>query len=284
MMLLCSSIIWGCTWWPLKQFTAQGISSVDLITVAYGISGLSLSPLLVLQFSQWKKEWRQVLLIFLLGGYANLAFAISMIYGEVVRCMALFYTIPIWGVLGGRLFLGEKIDIQRAIAVAFAIIGAFFILGGMKLFSAPPSWVDLLAISSGFAFSMNNLCFRSAQIAPVGSKVSMMFLGCASFAGLLCLAGIQPFPVIELKSWILPIIFGFVILAATLATQWGVTHLEVGRASVIIVMELITAVITASLFAGENMAPVEWFGGAMILSAALLEAWRYPTACLQPRV
>lgn len=52
------------------------------------------------------------------------------------------------------------------------------------------------------------------------------------------------------------------------------THLEAGRASILIIMELLTAVITAAWWAGETMAPMEWFGGTLILSAAVLEAWR----------
>ncbi|HET8708629.1 MAG TPA: DMT family transporter [Pseudomonadales bacterium] len=273
-LLLCSSVIWGCTWWPFKVFASQGISSIPLIMVAYGLSGLCLFPWVIRQYPQWRTRQTQIGLIFIVGGYANLAFACSMIYGEVIRCMALFYTIPIWGVLGGRLFLGEKIDFQRACAVSMAVVGAFFILGGTKIFSAAPSWVDLLAISAGFAFAMNNLCFRATQSVPLRSKVSIMFLGCAGFASLLLISGVQVFPHVEIKAWLLPITFGFVMLGATLATQWGVTKLEAGRASVIIVMELITSVITATYFAGETMAPLEWFGGAMILSAALLEAWR----------
>lgn len=273
-LLLCASVIWGCAWWPLKEFSAQGIASIPLIMVAYGTSGLFLLPRMLRQYNAWKAQQPLLFLIFLIGGYANLAFAASMIYGEVVRSMALFYTLPIWGVLGGRIFLKEKIDAQRACAVALAVAGAFFLLGGMKIFTTPPSWIDLLAISSGFAFSMNNLCFRATQSVPLSSKVSAMFLGCACFAAILLLSGVQAFPSIAASDWLLPIGFGFVVLTATLGTQWGVTKLEVGRASVLIVMELIVSVLTASVFAGETMAPLEWFGGAMILAAALLEAWR----------
>jgi len=246
--------------------------------MAYGVSGLCLAPWLFKQYSKWRPEAFSLALIFIIGGYANLAFASSMIYGEVVRSMALFYTIPIWGVLGGRIFLKEKIDGQRACAVLLAIIGAFFILGGSKIFATPPTWIDLLAVSSGFAFAMNNLCFRATQTVPLASKVSVMFIGCAMFAGALLAAGIQSFPTLPATQWSLPVLFGFILIAATSATQWGVTKMEAGRASVIIVMELITSVVTASLFAGETLAPLEWFGGAMILTAAVLEGWRTTTA------
>ena len=216
--------------------------------------------------------------IFLLGGTANLAFAYALIHGEVVRVMVLFYLLPVWGVLGGRFFLGEKIDRQRALAVVLALTGAVLILGGPAVLAAPPSWLDLVAIASGFFFAMNNLCFRAAQAAPVPSKVAIMFLGCGLFALALVGAGVQAMPTgIPATTWLLVIAAGLLLLTATAGSQYGVTHLEAGRASVIIIMELVVAVITAAWWAGETLDGIEWIGGALILAAAFLEAWRPAT-------
>ncbi|MDX5334123.1 MAG: DMT family transporter, partial [Gammaproteobacteria bacterium] len=67
---------------------------------------------------------------------------------------------------------------------------------------------------------------------------------------------------------------GIWLMAATAATQWGVTHMEAGRASILIVMELVTAVGSAMLIAGERLEPMEWFGAVLILAATLIEATR----------
>ena len=50
--------------------------------------------------------------------------------------------------------------------------------------------------------------------------------------------------------------------------------MEAGRSSIIIIMELITAVVSATLIAGERMSVPEMLGGVLILSAALIEALR----------
>jgi len=273
--LLGASIVWGTTWWPLKALAAAGVSGLPQILVAYGTVALLLLPVLWMQRAVWRLELRYMLLIFLLGGIANLAFAYSLMNGEVVRVMVLFYLLPVWGVLGGRFFLGEKIDVQRALAVALALAGAFLILGGPAVLAAPPSWIDVLAIISGFGFAMNNICFRAAQVAPVPSKVASMFVGCTLFTALLIAAGVQTMPEnIAPQIWLATVALGVLLLAATAGTQWAVTHLEAGRASILIIMELVTAVITAAWWAGETMNAAEWAGGALILSAALLEAWR----------
>lgn len=273
--LLAASVLWGTTWWPMKALATAGVTGLPQILVAYGTLALLLAPVLIMQFARWRPEARFMLLIFFLGGIANIAFAYSLMNGEVVRVMVLFYLLPVWGVLGGKIFLGEKIDAQRALAVVLALSGAFLILGGPAVLAAPPSWIDVLAIVSGFGFAMNNLCFRAASIAPVPSKVAMMFVGCAVIAALLIGAGVQSMPHgIPPITWAYTVALGLLLLVATAGTQWGVTHLEAGRASILIIMELLTAVITAAWWAGETMAPMEWFGGALILSAAVLEAWR----------
>lgn len=274
-VLFAASAIWGCTWWPLRELAGLGVAGLPQVLVAYGSVALLLLPVLLLQRDRWRADARLMASIFVLGGLANLAFAYALVQGDVVRVMVLFYLLPVWGVLGGRLFLGERIDAQRALAVVLAVGGAFLILGGTAILDAPPAWIDLVAIASGFFFAMNNLCFRAAQRAPVPSKVAIMFLGCGAFALLLVGAGVQAMPTgIPASTWALTVAAGLMLLTATAGSQYGVTHLEAGRASVIIIMELVVAVITAAWWAGDMLEGVEWIGGAMVLTAAFLEAWR----------
>jgi drug/metabolite transporter (DMT)-like permease len=42
----------------------------------------------------------------------------------------------------------------------------------------------------------------------------------------------------------------------------------------LIIMELITAVVSAALVDGTRLRPLEWLGGGMIAAAALIEARR----------
>lgn len=272
-VLLAASVLWGLIWLPLKAFHAAGIDGVPLLLVAYGGVGLVLAPVLWRQRARWGGQGPWLWLILALGGYANLAFAAALVYGDVVRAMVLFYLVPVWGVLGGRLFLGEPVTPPRWLAAGLAVAGAFLVLGGPAVLEAPPAWTDLLALSAGFAFAMNNVAFRATQRLPVASKVAAMFVGCLVFAGAAGLAGLQPWPEgVPASMWALLALFGLGwVLLATLGTQWGVTHLEAGRASVVIVTELVTAVLSAVIIAGERPGLLEWCGAALILAAALME-------------
>ncbi len=274
-VLVTASFMWGLAWLPLKALERLGLGGVALTLVACGAAALLLVPRLMRERAHWRGETRWLLAIAALGGYANLAFTVAMIYGEVVRVMVLFYLLPVWGVLGGRLFLGERLDAPRAAAVALALGGAFLILGGLRAFEARLAWTDLLAVSCGLTFAGNNLVFRAHQRIPVASKTAAMLLGATGLAALLLAAGVQPWPATGTGGWLAAAGYGLVwLLLATLGTQFGVTHMEAGRASIIIILELVTAVVTAVVIGGETMSAGEMAGGALILAAAVIEARR----------
>lgn len=274
-MLLLSAVMWGLTWWPLKAFNEAGIDGVPLILCSYGVVGIALSWLIAREWAQWRGKWHFLLLFFFLGGYANLAFASSMVYGDVVRAMMLFYLGPVWGVLGGRVFLGENIDLQRWLGVGLAMIGAWLILGGAAILETAPSGIDILALTAGMTFALNNITFRATHTHPTGSKVAAMFLGCGVFAAILMPVQGHAVPSLEPVVWAGLLAFGLLwLLGATVATQWSVTHMEAGRASILLITELLVAVVSATLIGGESLSPVEMIGGALIFTSTVLEAWR----------
>lgn len=274
-LLLLSSVMWGLTWWPLKQFNAAGIDGVPLILFSYGVVGIALAGLILREWRLWRGKPYLLLLFFLLGGYANLAFATAMIYGDVVRAMMLFYLGPVWGVIGGRVFLGERIDLQRWMGVIIAMAGAWLILGGAALFDTAPSLLDLLALSAGIAFALNNIAFRATHTFPTGSKIAAMFIGCGLFAALLMPVQGVGLPDLSATVWLALLAFGLIwLLGATIASQWSVTHMEAGRASILLITELLVAVLSATLIGGESLTTPEILGGALIFTSTILEAWR----------
>lgn len=275
-VLLGASIFWGLSWLPLKSINSMGLDGILLSLGAYGLLALILTPILARQAKLWLAHKRAMVLIFLLGGGANLAFTYALINGEVIRVMVLFYLLPVWGVLGGKFFLKEAIDRWRWLGATLAVMGAFLILGGFDALGEAPSWIDLIALLSGLFFALNNLVFRAAQAVPVVSKITLMFYGVSALAIALLAVGAEPLPAqIPSDAWGgLALYALFWLLVANLGSQWGVTHMEAGRSSIIIIMELITAVVSATLIAGETMSPVEMVGGALILTAAFIEAAR----------
>ncbi|MBF6057859.1 DMT family transporter [Thiomicrorhabdus heinhorstiae] len=271
--LLGASILWGLTWLPLKFLHEQGFNGIAITFLVYLIMFAITIPLIWRFRKEIAGNWPALLGIMLLGGGAQLAFNTSMIFGDVIRVMVLFYLVPLWGVLGGRLFLGEQITPFRWLGMGLSIIGAFLVVGGMNAFYSPPSWIDGLALLSGFLFAMNNIVFRASSKVPVMLKLNFMFLGAAVLA-LMAFSQLdeQVIPEVSFNIWLTLLAFAVLwVLLANLGTQWAVTQMEAGKSSIILILELVTAVVSASFILGETMDGLEMLGGVLILVAALLE-------------
>jgi len=276
LVLLAASVLWGLSWLPLKYFAGRGLQGVHVTLVAHGSVGALSVPWLARRSLAWRAEWRGMVLLGLFGGLANLAFASAMVEGDVVRVMVLFYLLPAWGVLGGWLLLGERVDAVRKLSVAAALVGAFLILGGVRLLAQRPSLADVAAVVSGMALALTNVLFRKMASVSVPDKVAAMFAGCLAWAVPLTLLGAQPLPAsVPGAVWLTLCAFGLIwLLVATAGTQWGVAHMEAGRSSVLIIMELVVTVASAALISGAWLRPIEWLGGALIAVAAFAEARR----------
>lgn len=283
LVLLVSSSLWGLTWLPLKHFGDFGLDGVRVNLLGHGSVGLLWGLALLARRAAWWSERATMALLVFFGGLANVCFAAAMGWGDVTRVMALFYLLPMWGVFGGRLVLGERIDRRRGFGLVVALFGAFLVLGGPAVLRSPPGLVDLLAVLAGLSLAVNNVLFRKLQHVSVGDKVGASFVGCLLWAALLTALGSEPWPSdVPALVYGQVVAFGAVwILLATLGTLFGVHHLEAGRSSVLIVMELVTAVVSAALLSGRVPTAIEWSGAALILVAALLEGYR-PAADAEP--
>ncbi len=275
--LLAASTLWGLTWLPLKYFGGYGIDGPIVTLFGHGSVAVFLAlPVLWMTRSVSAQHVGSASLLALFGGLANLAFAWAMILGDVTRVMVLFYLLPAWGVLGGKLVLGEHIDKQRGASLACALAGTFLVLGGPDITNAPPGFADLLAVVAGLSLAANNVVFRKLQTVPIVSKLAFNFVGCLLWAALLLIAGVSHVPAqVPPTVWLGVSAFGlFWILAASAGTLWAVHHMEASRSSVLIIMELITAVGSAALLTARLPTAIEWCGGGLIVVSAVLEAWR----------
>lgn len=272
-VLLFSASLWGLSWMPLKWFSAQGLSGPVVSLVSYGAVALCALALVWRERAAWRAQWRPLLAIAVVGGWANTSFVNALMVGDVVRVMFLFYLSPVWSVLGGWLFLKEHIPPTRWAAVVAAIVGLWLVLGGPGGVELSLSLSDGLALFAGLAYAGNNLIARAAQGVSLRSKTIAIFIGCGVISLLITTAFGQRVPALSASTWLAMLTYGFVwLLLATATWQFGVTHLESSRAGVILLAELVVAVLTALWFGGEALTPMGWAGGTLIAAAALVEA------------
>ncbi|MDO8206619.1 MAG: DMT family transporter [Gallionella sp.] len=272
-VLLAGSVMWGLFWWPLKALDAAGIHSGFVQFFAYGLSALVLLPFAWRSLSSWRSQTGFLLLIALLGGWANASFATSLAEGSVVRVMLLFYLAPVWTIIAARIFLAEAFTRLRLIALVLALAGLFATLGGPAVFAAPLSSIDLLALSSGLAFALNNVAIRAGHGLPELIRAVAVFAGCALISLVFMSWNEQSIPALDaLHLWALAVLGLAWVLPGTLATFYGVARLDAGRAAILLLTELVVGVFSAVLIGTEHLSLQEAVGGALILSAAVIEA------------
>ena len=278
-VLFASSVGWGLTWLPIKALSDMGLDGMHLVFIAFASGAVLLSPWLYKQYPFWKQSLMLMLMIGLAGGFANASFQTAIYHGDVIRVMILFYMLPVWSVVGGRIFLKEKVDLARIIAVILCLSGAFVILDIWNTSWAGVSWIDMLAMGSGIGLATTNILFRFTQDIPVMSKVSTMFIGCTLLIGVSLMVFSTTAALPENGAVPLAIAYGALWLTLiTVGTQWGVTQMEAGRSAIIIVVELVVAVVSTALIVTADLKLYEILGGLMVLSAAVLEGSRSEAA------
>lgn len=277
--LVAGSVLWGVTWWPLKYFAGLGLDGHSVALTAYSAVALVSLPFLWRERAQCRSEWHYLLMIGAFFGAANVALTYALMEGSVVRVMLLFFLLPVWGILGGALFLGERIRLPRMIAVLMSLVGVFVILGAAEAFSTPLSLADLLALIAGMTYTAGGITNRKAQSLPMLSRTLISFVGCAVLALLALTVSVPAIPSLAAMEWLwLGMFAGLWLMGATLLTTYGVTHVQAGRAAVFQVAELLVAVTSAVLIGGEALSLHEYLGASLIIGAALLESLTTSTA------
>lgn len=271
--LLVGALFWGMLWWPLKALDGIGVAGSIVQVFAYGLAALLLLPFALRSFAQWRDQPGLLAIIMLMGGWANASLVTALTEGSVVRVMLLFFLAPVWTILAARIFLGEAFTRLRLISLLLALAGLAATLGGPELFSAPLSVIDLLALSSGVAFALNNVAVRVGHHLTDSVRATAMIGGCALIAlGFLTFDG-KPLQALDGQQVGSMLALGLLwILPGTLVTFYGVARLDAGRAAILLLGELVVAVISAVLIGGEHLSWREAVGGTLILSAAVIEA------------
>ncbi len=272
--LLFVACIWGIFWYPLRLLNDAGLNGVWTTLVAYGAALLLGLPWLWRYRHEYGQHFWYLLGIGLASGWCNMAFLLATLEGTIVRVLLLFYLSPLWAVLLGHFILGERMSNYARGVMLVAMGGALMMLWVPELgFPWPQSTADWLAISSGFAFALANVLVRMKQEISIANKAISAWWG-AILIGLAWLVFDDiSMPQVGYDIYIGAIalgLFGFAL--ATVAVQYGVTHMPVHRSAVILLFELVIGASAAQLLTDEVVRPIEWLGGGLILVAAFLTA------------
>jgi drug/metabolite transporter (DMT)-like permease len=273
--LLYASTFWGIIWYPSRLLEEAGMQGAWLTLVAYGAALVVFAPFTRLSSVSLKVQPWDLMALVLAAGWTNVAFVLAVLEGEVVRVILLFYMSPVWTVLLGRWLLAEALTWRTAQLLALGLGGAFVMLWDPVIGRVPLNQADLLALSAGLAFALNNVLIRRIPHLGVRAKTELAWLGVVLVSAAVILLQPVPMPQVAAQTWSWTVLLGIGgFMLSTLAVVYGVSNMPVQRSAVIMLFELIVGAATAWWLAGELVDLRDWIGGGMIVGAGLLAVCR----------
>jgi drug/metabolite transporter (DMT)-like permease len=273
--LLLNALVWGLSWWPMRQLQAAGLHPLWATAVIFS---LSVTVIGLSRPAAWRELATQPTLwiILLASGITNASFNWGVTTGDVVRVVLLFYLMPLWTALLARWLLREPVSAAALLRMALGVAGAALVLwpadGGVALSLQP---TDALGLLGGFSFAVNNIMMRRESGRSEGARGLAMFLGGLLVSALLALTLDVPTPPPADSHWLLLAgVLALCFLGSNLSFQYGASRLPANVTAVVMLTEVVWATgSSAALGAGE----LSWrllVGGGLIVSAAALAAWK----------
>lgn len=268
-LLLCA-IGWGLLWLPYRALDALGISGAVAVLSGYGLAFIAGWWLLLRrQNLRWYSS-PLLLAMALSGGWANVAYTLGVLEGEVMQVLLLMYLAPLWTAGLAHWLLGEHLTRMGYGIVLLALLGAI-----IMLYPTDHVWnfgpADWYGVSSGIAFALVNILVKKAAHHPAPIRTLHVWAGVVACSWLPLAFGSITWPSItqwQAASYGLLLTAVWVFLLGVVV-QYGILRVSANQGVVVMLFELPVAAISAWWFAGESLTFQQILGGGFIVAAGL---------------
>lgn len=273
-----AAILWGLWWLPLRWLERSGLPG-DWATLALNAAALAV----LVPYLWTRRRWFQevgvgICLAGLLYGVMMALWNHALIVGEVVRVVLLFYLAPIWSTLLALFVLRARIGPMRALSIVLGLAGAAVILGFEGGIPMPRNEGDWFGLIAGLVFAFS-ATFARGSGAGAGFRMTVFSFAGGMLFGLV-LAMVSPVaPAGHEMLEALPLAAAIALggmLPITWLVLWGATHLDPGRVSILLLLDVVASAISAAILTDEPFGWREATGCVMILLAGLAEATPWP--------
>ena len=274
--LVVNAFIWGVSWWPFRELQNQGLHPLWATAAIYLVACLGMLlvyPVAIKQLLANPLLWW----VALAAGLTNVAFNWAVTVGDVVRVVLLFYLMPAWTVLAAWVMLGERPTRSSMLRLLLAMTGVLMVLKSPTMpWPIPQNTADWLALVGGLCFAVTNVLLRKFNHTPGGARMMAMFLGGAALAGAAALLGLalQNIPSPTLAGTAIWAFLGLSVafIIGNAAFQYGAARLPPTTTSLVMLTEILFASVSAALLGAADFSPRVFWGGSLIILAALLAA------------
>lgn len=280
--LVVGGALWGLFWIPMRLIEGLGVGGAWPAALVYAAALVLLLPVALLRRQMLVAHRRKLAMSGLFTGAAFSLYAISLLLTDVIHVLLLFYLTPLWGTLLGLFFLGERLTVHRAVALASGFLGLLVVLGIGAKFPMPENLGDWLALLAGMLWAYGSLLlYQYREVRPVdqvfafivgGFAVTCAVLGLGILSGTTALGiGLPLDRFVGAAPWVL--ITAIYVLPMLFLTIWPAMLLTPGRVGLLLMSEAIVGVVSAALFAGEAFGVRDVIGTTLIAGAILAEVF-----------
>ena len=272
-----SGVTFGIYWIPLRAMETSGLSGSWSILLFTLMPAVFILPIFLYRIKIYFREPLRFHGTTFLIGFGYVLYAGAFLYTEVIRVIVMFYLMPIWGFLLGRVFLGDQISAVRWVSMAFGALGLVVICDVTEGFPMPSNTGDWMALVAGFIWANAAILLLTGKSRPLEYTIGFLLwasiiAGCLLVYGMI--SGVEEFLPEVLHTttlwWLIPFAI-IVLLPAAYATMFGPTQLSPGIVGLLYMTEISIAAVTAALFAGESFATKEIIGVIFITLAGIAE-------------
>lgn len=268
-LLLCA-VGWGLLWLPYRSLAQTGIPGALAVLSGYGLAFIAGWWLLLRRSGVRWYSSPLLLGVALSGGWANVAYTLGVLEGNVMQVLLLMYLAPLWTAGLAQWLLGERLTRSGYVIMLLALAGAI-----VMLYPSQRAWqfgrADLYGISSGIAFALVNILVKKAAAHPAPIRTLHVWAGVVACAWLPLLIAPISWPQIhqwQMASSSLLLTAAWVFLLGVVV-QYGILRVSATQGVVVMLFELPVAALSAWWFAGETLSLQQGLGGALIVGAGL---------------
>ena len=279
-----SALLWGMWWIPLRWLGELGFAPLPLNALLYGAGAVVLLPFLLAR-GGLRRRPPHVLASGIALGFALIAWNLALLHGEVVRATLLFYLSVVWASLMEWVVLHRRIRLTRVVAVLLGLGGAWVLLGGGSGPPVPRGIGDWFGIVSGLLFAIAVTMASVTKALDSAEQTCVAFAAAAiiGFAATLAQSGGLPSP--DVAPYAYGAVIGFAavwLLPISLLLFWGARSLPPGRVSLLMLLEVVAAALSAAYLAAEPFTQIEAAGCGLIIASGLIEGVFPDHAELEP--
>ncbi len=270
-----SGLIWGVWWLPLRSLEGAGLTGNWANVAVYALAALLTAPFAFVLRQRVAAQLRALIIIGLISGTSLCLWNYALITGNIVRVTLLFYLAPVWCTALSLIVFKEPVRAVRLLTIVGGLAGAAVLVGIEAGGASPLSPADGMALLSSLMFACMTVYVRKVGGEVGGWEKTFFTTTIAAITALIAVTLVPEGPVPALATvtaafpaLLLCMVWQVVLLALFM---WGSAYLESGRVAIYLLLEVVGAVVTASLLTDDPFGWREAIGCIFIVGAGVLE-------------